>query len=86
MPHRIISRIGQYGPIQDAAVENGFPELRDLKHNGPNEATLIGAALVKRILAGEITPDISDPRGYVWRPVATPENCEGGLQKRGEIQ
>ena len=41
-PNRIISRIGQYGPIQDPAVES-FPELRDLKHNGPNEATLIGA-------------------------------------------
>ncbi len=42
-PHRVISRIGQYGPIQEAAVKGGFPELRDLKHNGPNEATLIGA-------------------------------------------
>jgi hypothetical protein len=41
--NRIISRIGQYGPIQDEAVKHGFPELRDLKHNGPNEATLIGA-------------------------------------------
>jgi hypothetical protein len=41
--HRVISRIGQYGPIQEEAVQNGFPELRDLKHNGPNEATLIGA-------------------------------------------
>jgi hypothetical protein len=43
VPNRIISRIGQFGPIQDAAVKGGFPELRDLKHNGPNEATLIGA-------------------------------------------
>jgi hypothetical protein len=43
VPNRLISRVGQYGPIQDAAVKNGFPELRDLKHNGPNEATLIGA-------------------------------------------
>jgi hypothetical protein len=42
-PNRIISRIGQYGPIQEEAVKNGFPELKDLKHNGPNEATLIGA-------------------------------------------
>ena len=41
--NRIISRIGQYGPIQEAAVKNGFPELKALKHNGPNEATLIGA-------------------------------------------
>jgi hypothetical protein len=40
---RVISRIGQYGPIQEAAVKGGFPELLDLKHSGPNEATLIGA-------------------------------------------
>jgi hypothetical protein len=43
VPDRVISRIGQYGPIQEEAVKGGFPELRDLKHNGPNEATLIGA-------------------------------------------
>jgi N,N-dimethylformamidase beta subunit-like, C-terminal len=43
IPNRIISRIGQYGPIQDAAVKGGFPELLDLKHNGPNEAMIIGA-------------------------------------------
>jgi hypothetical protein len=42
-PNRAISRVGQYGPIQDEAVKNGFPELLDLKENGPNEATLIGA-------------------------------------------
>jgi hypothetical protein len=42
-PNRVISRIGQYGPIQEAAVQAGFPELRALKHNGPNEASLIGA-------------------------------------------
>jgi hypothetical protein len=43
VPNRTISRIGQYGPIQDEAVKAGFTELRDLKHNGPNEALLIGA-------------------------------------------
>jgi hypothetical protein len=43
VPHRVISRIGQYGPIQEEAVKAGFPELRLFKHNGPNEATLIGA-------------------------------------------
>jgi hypothetical protein len=43
VPHRVISRIGQFGPIQEEAVKGGFPELRNLKHNGPNEATLIGA-------------------------------------------
>lgn len=41
--NRVISRIGQYGPIQEASVAKGFPELRDLRHNGPNEASLIGA-------------------------------------------
>lgn len=40
---RTIRRIGQYGPIQEVCVKNGFPELMDLKHNGPNEAGLIGA-------------------------------------------
>jgi hypothetical protein len=43
VPHRVISRIGQYGPIQGAAVRAGFPELKALRHNGPNEASLIGA-------------------------------------------
>ncbi|HEY8506462.1 MAG TPA: N,N-dimethylformamidase beta subunit family domain-containing protein, partial [Gemmataceae bacterium] len=43
VPDRVISRVGQYGPIQEAAVKAGFPELLELKHNGPNEATLIGA-------------------------------------------
>jgi hypothetical protein len=43
VPNRVISRIGQYGPIQEASVKKGFPELRDLKHNGPNEAALVGA-------------------------------------------
>jgi hypothetical protein len=43
VPNRTISRIGQYGPIQEEAVKAGFPELRLLKENGPNEAMLIGA-------------------------------------------
>ena len=42
IPNRTLSRIGQYGPIQEATAKS-FPELLDLKHNGPNEATLIGA-------------------------------------------
>jgi hypothetical protein len=41
--NRTISRVGQYGPIQEEAVRAGFPELKELKDNGPNEATLIGA-------------------------------------------
>jgi hypothetical protein len=43
VPNRVISRVGQYGPIQEEAVKAGFPELKALKHNGPNEAALIGA-------------------------------------------
>jgi hypothetical protein len=42
-PNRVIGRIGQYGPIDERGVKSGFPELLELKHNGPNEATLIGA-------------------------------------------
>ncbi len=41
--HRIISRIGQFGPIDERNVKVGFPEVMKLKHNGPNEASLIGA-------------------------------------------
>ena len=52
VPNRIISRIGQYGPIQDEAVKNGFPELLDFKHNGPNEATLIGARSTFPVVGG----------------------------------
>ena len=51
-PNRAISRIGQYGPIQQAAVENGFPELLELKHNGPNEAALIGARSTYPVTGG----------------------------------
>jgi hypothetical protein len=51
-PNRVISRIGQYGPIQEAAVKNGFPELLELKHNGPNEATLIGARSTFPVVGG----------------------------------
>jgi hypothetical protein len=43
VPNRVISRIGQYGPIQEEAVKGEFPELRELEHNGPDEASLIGA-------------------------------------------
>jgi hypothetical protein len=40
---RVISRVGQYGPIQEEAVKAGFPELKALAENGPDEAGLIGA-------------------------------------------
>jgi hypothetical protein len=51
-PNRVISRIGQYGPIQEAAVKNGFPELLELKHNGPNEASLVGARSTFPVVGG----------------------------------
>lgn len=41
-PHRVLRRIGQYGPVQPQSARE-FPELLELKHNGPNEAALIGA-------------------------------------------
>lgn len=51
-PHRAITRIGQYGPIQQQTVDNGFPELLRLRHNGPNEATLIGARSTYPVTGG----------------------------------
>ncbi|MBX7072309.1 MAG: hypothetical protein K1X71_04110 [Pirellulales bacterium] len=51
-PHRVISRIGQFGPIQEETVKNGFEELLRLKHNGPNEATLIGARSTYPVTGG----------------------------------
>jgi hypothetical protein len=39
---RGLTRVGQYGPIQQQSVA-GFPEMARLRKNGPNEATLIGA-------------------------------------------
>jgi hypothetical protein len=50
-PNRIISRIGQYGPIQEETLKN-FPELAKLRHNGPNEATLIGARSTYPVTGG----------------------------------
>lgn len=51
-PHRVISRIGQFGPIQEEAVRAGFPELKALRHNGPNEATLLGARTTFPVVGG----------------------------------
>jgi hypothetical protein len=41
-PHRVISRIGQFGPIEERAAK-AYPEYRDLGQGGPSESTLIGA-------------------------------------------
>jgi hypothetical protein len=42
VPHRVITRIGQFGPIEERAAR-AYPEYRDLGQAGPSEATLIGA-------------------------------------------
>jgi len=41
-PHRVISRIGMFGPIDERDLEN-WPELLKFKLHAPTEATLIGA-------------------------------------------
>jgi hypothetical protein len=40
--HRVISRVGQFGPLDPDAVRN-YPELALFEHFGPTEADLIGA-------------------------------------------
>ena len=41
-PHRVITRLGQFGPIDPEAVKT-YPELARFKQTGPTEADLIGA-------------------------------------------
>jgi hypothetical protein len=41
-PYRIITRLGQFGPLEQAALKD-FPEYKRFKQFGPSEATLIGA-------------------------------------------
>ena len=52
VPDRTISRVGRYGGIDPREVQGGFPELVDLKKNGPNEATLMGARSVYPVTGG----------------------------------
>ena len=40
--HRVITRLGQFGPLDPEAVK-AFPELAQFEHFGPTEAELIGA-------------------------------------------
>lgn len=42
VPNRIITRLGQFGPLEPAAVEK-YPEYALFKHSAPTEANLIGA-------------------------------------------
>jgi len=41
-PHRVIRRLGQFGPLEPAAVKN-YPEMGHFEQFGPTEADLIGA-------------------------------------------
>lgn len=41
-PNRILTRVGQFGPLEDAAVE-AYPETKLFKETAPTEADLIGA-------------------------------------------
>lgn len=41
-PHRVISRLGQFGPLEPGAVKN-YPEMGRFEQFGPTEADLIGA-------------------------------------------
>lgn len=40
--HRVITRVGQFGPLEPDAVK-AFPELARFQHFGPTEANLVGA-------------------------------------------
>jgi hypothetical protein len=41
-PYRVISRLGQFGPIEPEAVQK-YPELNRFEQTGPSEADIIGA-------------------------------------------
>ena len=41
-PHRVISRLGQFGPLEPEAVKS-YPELGQFRQFGPTEANIIGA-------------------------------------------
>jgi len=51
IPHRVICRMGQFGPIDERLVKD-FPEIVKFKHNAPTEATLIGARNVYPMVGG----------------------------------
>lgn len=43
IPNRIISRVGQFGPIDARNFDHGFPEMRKFKEDYPDEVIIIGA-------------------------------------------
>jgi hypothetical protein len=51
VPDRIITRVGQFGPLEEAAVRD-YPEYKKFKHIGPSEGTLIGARNVFPYVGG----------------------------------
>ena len=50
-PHRVISRIGQFGPLDPVAVKK-YPELALFQQFGPTEADIIGARNVYPYMGG----------------------------------
>jgi hypothetical protein len=50
--HRVLTRVGKYGPVEEALVQHGFDEHLLFTHNGPNEATIIGARSTYPITGG----------------------------------
>jgi hypothetical protein len=48
---RAIRRVGVFGPI-DEREYRGFPEMRGLTQDGPNEATLMGARTIHPVTGG----------------------------------
>jgi hypothetical protein len=51
VPHRVISRIGQFGPLDEEATKK-YPEYKKFKQFGPSEGTLIGARNVFPYVGG----------------------------------
>ena len=50
-PHRVITRLGQFGPIEEAAIEQ-YPEYRQFSKEFPGEGSLIGARNVWPVTGG----------------------------------
>jgi putative heme-binding domain-containing protein len=83
--NRVIRRIGQYGPIQEAAVKGGFPELKELKHNGPNEATLIGARSTFPVTGGADWICADDEHWLFYGPKAACFACHTVKNEGGQV-
>ena len=60
-PGRVIERVGRYGSPEKAELENGFPEEALFTKNGPNEATLMGAAAARTRRRAAATGSAASP-------------------------